>query len=307
MYNLYIKKEKNKLIPAVEKPFLTEKDLEDCLMENKNIFADLGVFILDRQIRVNDGKDIMDMIGIDKNNNIVIIENKNVGVDVYIATQILRYAYWVKQNKSFVEAMWLKAKDRPDFDIDWKNIQVRIVICAPSIEPTALGFLEESYSVELTELKRFVNDDEEIILLNRLGDEIETPASPGELYDADYYISKGYDKKLIEEFFNIVGEIEKMVAKNGWDLQKFLNRNKHADFKSNRKLIFCAWLEKNNNSFGVAFRVPKDKFGEFQKVCPQDSIHEEKYPFADINCKDKTDIAKLEKTFEWAYNLFSEK
>ena len=276
-------------------------------MENKNIFTDLGVFILDRQIRVNDGKDIMDMIGIDKNNNIVIIENKNVGVDVYIATQILRYAYWVKQNKSFVEAMWLKAKDRPDFDIDWKNIQVRIVICAPSIEPTALGFLEESYSVELIEVKRFVDDGEEIILLNRLGEEIETPPSPKGPYDAKYYIAHGYDKKFVEEFFNIVGEIEKIIAKNGWDLQKDLDRNKHADFKFGRKLIFCAWLEKNSRSFGIAFRTPKDKFSEFQKVCSQDSTHEEKYPFADINCKDKTDIAKLEKTFEWVYGLSQKK
>ncbi|MGD0576510.1 MAG: hypothetical protein ABSA74_00330 [Candidatus Staskawiczbacteria bacterium] len=299
MYNLYIKKEKGKLIPAIEKPFPKEVDLEDYLMANKNIFADFGVYILDRQIRVNDGKDIMDMIGIDKNNNIVIIENKNVAVDVYIATQILRYAYWVKQNKSFVEAMWLKAKDRPDFDIDWKNIQVRIVICAPSIEPTALGFLEENYSVELIEVKRFVDDGEEIILLNRLGDETEPTSQPTN-YNTDYYTAKGYDKKAVGEFFNIVAEIEKLIEKNKWDLQK--KDNNHL-VRFGRHWNFVVDWNKDKKTFNISFRIKQNEIPGFKKVCPYEFEYDEKYGYAGIVYDSEVSIQKLEKTFEWVYNL----
>jgi RecB family endonuclease NucS len=73
MYNLYIKKDKSKLVSAVERTFQSESEFEKYIMDKKDIFSD--IFILKRQ--VNAGKDIIDMVGIDKDNNIVIIENKN--------------------------------------------------------------------------------------------------------------------------------------------------------------------------------------------------------------------------------------
>lgn len=101
MYNLFLKNKQNKLIPAVKKPFQTEAELEKYLMNTREIFSD--IFILKRQ--VNTGKDIPDIIGIDRDNNIVIIENKNVAVTEDILPQILRYAIWAETNPDSIKAM----------------------------------------------------------------------------------------------------------------------------------------------------------------------------------------------------------
>jgi len=110
MYNLYFRKSQNNLITAVEKPFKNEEELEKYIIDSKEIFAD--IFILKRQIRA--GTDIPDIIGVDKDNNIVIIENKNTQVTEDILPQILRYAVWAETNPDSIRAMWAEAKHRPE-------------------------------------------------------------------------------------------------------------------------------------------------------------------------------------------------
>ncbi|MEK6953087.1 MAG: hypothetical protein AABX29_08810 [Nanoarchaeota archaeon] len=101
MYNIFYKNRQSKIITAVEKPFPTEEELEKYLMNTKEIFSD--IFILKRQVNV--GKDIPDIIGVDRDNNIVIIENKNVVVTEDILPQILRYAIWAETNPDSIRAM----------------------------------------------------------------------------------------------------------------------------------------------------------------------------------------------------------
>ena len=110
MYNIYFKNKQNKTTTAIEEPFKTEEEFEKYLMETKELFSD--IFILKRQ--VNTGRDIPDMIGVDRDNNIVIIENKNVLVTEDILPQVLRYAIWAETNPDSIKAMWLEAENRPD-------------------------------------------------------------------------------------------------------------------------------------------------------------------------------------------------
>ena len=65
------------MVSAIETPFKTEDEFERYIETAKEVLSD--IFILKRQVRA--GGDIPDMVGIDRDNYVVVIENKNVMVD----------------------------------------------------------------------------------------------------------------------------------------------------------------------------------------------------------------------------------
>jgi len=65
------------VVSAIETPFKTEDEFERYIETAKEVLSD--IFILKRQVRA--GGDIPDMVGIDRDNYVVVIENKNVMVD----------------------------------------------------------------------------------------------------------------------------------------------------------------------------------------------------------------------------------
>ncbi len=304
MYNLYIKKQKNKLISAIEKPFQGESEFEKYLMETRDIFSD--IFILKRQ--VNAGRDILDMVGIDRDNNIVIIENKNITVTEDVLPQILRYAIWAETNPDSIKAMWLESEDRPeDIEVNWDSVEIRIIILAPSIKLTVPRLLRKiNYNVELIEVKRFLIGDEESILLNKLEEESELhkKAVRGlKAYDKEFHKSNR-NKKSVDELFGVVDKIEKIIRKNGWNLEKKLNKY-YIGFKAGVLLAFgVSWL--GTRSFGIFFKVQPKKLSSFRKLCPYKFKYDKQWKQAIIKY-DKTDISKIEKAFEWAYNSLVEK
>lgn len=304
MYNLYIKKQKNKLISAIEKPFQSESEFEKYLMETKDIFSD--IFILKRQ--VNAGRDILDMVGIDRDNNIVIIENKNITVTEDILPQILRYAIWAETNPDSIKAMWLESENRPeDIEVDWDSVEIRIIILAPSIKITVPRLLRKiNYNIELIEVKRFLIGNEEGILLNKLEEEPELQKRTVrglEIYDKKFHKSNR-NKKSVDELFGVVDEIEKIVKKKGWNLEKKLNKY-YIGFKAGFLLAFGVhWL--GTKSFGLFFKVQPKKLAEFKKICPYEFKYDKQWKQAIIKY-DKIDIPKLEKAFKWAYDCLIER
>jgi len=305
MYNLYIKKNKNKLISATEKLFQNESEFEEYLINTKDIFSD--IFILKRQ--VNAGRDILDMVGIDKDNNVVIIENKNITVTEDILPQILRYAIWAETNPDSVKAMWLESEDRPeDIEIDWDSVEVRIIVLAPSIKLIVPRLLRKiNYHVELIEVKRFLIEREEVILLNKLEEEPETQKKTVrgmEIYDKEF--QKSYrNKKSVDEFFKVVEEIEQIIKNRGWSLEKKLNKY-YVGFKSGFPLVFgVSWS--GSKSFGIFLKVQPEKLAEFRKVCPYDFSYDKQWKQAFIKFDKNVYISKLEKTLKWVYDLFLEK
>jgi len=308
MYNLYLKKKQNKLVPAVEKPFQTEEEFEKYIMDAREIFSD--IFILKRQVHaVHLGRDIPDIIGIDRDNNIVIIENKNVVVTEDILSQILRYAFWAETNPDSIKAMWLETQDRPeDIEVDWDNVSIRVIVLAPSVKLSVHRLLKKiNYAVELVVVKRFLIGEEESILLHKFEEESEIKPKTVrgmEIYDKEF--QKSYrNKKSVEEFFKVVEYLEKIIKNNDWNLEKKLNKY-YVGFKSGFPLVFgVSWS--GTKSFGIFFKVQPKELPKFKKACPYDFSYDKQWKQAFIKYNDKVDFSKLEKTFKFTYDSFLEK
>lgn len=305
MYNVFYKNRQNKLIAAAEKPFQTEAEFETYLMNTKEIFSD--IFILKRQVNV--GKDIPDMIGVDRDNNIVIIENKNVVVTEDILSQILRYAIWAKTNPDSIKAMWLEAENRPeDIDIEWDNVEIRVIVLAPSIKlliPRLLKMI--NCVVELIEVKRFSVGDDELLLLNRLEEESEIrmkSARGMEVYDKEFY-KQYHNSKSVDVFFGVVDGVEAIVKRKGWTLEKKYNKH-YMGFKTGFLNVFgIHWL--STRSFGFFFKVPRSQFQKVQEVSPYKLEYDERWKQATLKYDDKVEVKRLEPVFEKIYDFKMEK
>ena len=86
-------KSQNETVILEPKPFKSEDEFEDYLVNNTKILGDI---ILSKQTRSGTGSDRSDIIGIDNDNNIVLIELKNDNVREDIISQVLRYVYGLK-------------------------------------------------------------------------------------------------------------------------------------------------------------------------------------------------------------------
>lgn len=301
MYNLYLKK-KNNLVSAKEKPFKTEEELEKYLMNEKGIISD--IFILKRQVKA--GRDIPDMIGVDRDNNIVIIENKNVQVNEDILPQILRYAIWAETTPDSIRAMWLEEENKPeDIEIDWDNINIKVLVFAPSIKLTVPRLLRKiNYDVELVEVKRFEIENSEIILMNKFEEEteIKTKTAKGlEVYDKEFY--KQYrNSKSVDLFFKIADDIEKIARSNEWNLEKKFNKY-YVGFKSGFFNLFgIHWV--GTRSFEIFLKLKENQFSKIKKICPYDMAYDKRWKQATIRYDDNIKIKKLERVFKLAYSFF---
>lgn len=305
MYNLYLKNRKGKLIAAKEKPFQTEEEFEKYLFDTKELFLD--IFFLKRQ--VNSGKDIPDVIGIDRDNNIVIIENKNTTVSEEILPQILRYAIWARTNPDSIKALWLETKDRPeDIEVEWDNVDIRIIILAPAIKLSVQRLLKTiNESVELIEVKRFLIGNEEVILLNKLEEEPEktTRTVRGmEVYDKEFY-KKVRNNKSVDLFFKVADEVNDLVKRKKWPLERKFNKY-YIGFKYGFPNVFgIEWV--GTKSLKFFFRIPASKFQSIKKLSPYNVEYDERWKQAIIRFDDNVNIKSLEPVFEVTYNLFMEK
>lgn len=305
MYSLFLKKDRNKLIPAVEKPFQTEAEFEKYLVDTKEVFSD--IFILKRQ--VNTGKDIPDVIGIDRDNNIVIIENKNTVVTEDILPQILRYGIWAENNPDSIKALWLETANRPeDIEINWDNVNIRVIVLAPSIKLSVPRFLKKiNYNVELIEVRRFLIGDEEGILLNKLEEESDSRpriARGLEVYDKEFY-KTFRNSESVDTFFEVADEIDELVRIRKWNLEKKFNKY-YMCFKFGFPIVFgIHWI--GTKSFELFFKVNAEEYKKIKPLSSYEMEYDERWKQATIRYEENVDIEKLEKVFETVYGFFVEK
>jgi len=66
----------------------------------------------------------------------------------------------------------VRSKNKPeDVNIDWDSIQIRIIIIAPSFNPNVLRMSSKiNYAVDLIQIQRFSDDQDEFILVEALED-----------------------------------------------------------------------------------------------------------------------------------------
>ncbi|MBU4201366.1 MAG: hypothetical protein KKG09_01665 [Verrucomicrobia bacterium] len=241
----------------VDRPFKTEAEFEKTVFESSELLKD--IFQLKRQIRGGNKSGIPDIIGIDADGSVCIIEMKNCEVDASIIPQVLQYAFWAETNPDSIRALWLECENKPeDIQVAWDDLQVRIIVIAPTILRSSLHLVNKiGYPVDLIEVKRWVEGDNEFLLVNRLEEEAPVnrqrrPVSGLRVYDEAFYKTER-NSKSVDEFIRYAREIERLVAKKGWQLETKFNRG------------YCGFKAGFFNAFGVKWWGTKS-FGIFVKI-----------------------------------------
>ena len=254
MANLFWKT-KQETKSLLSTPFKTEEEFEKIIYNTPEILED--IFLIKRQVRGGNKSGIPDIVGIDNDGNICIIEMKNVTVDASIIPQVLQYAFWAETNPDSIKSLWLEYENKPDeLSISWDDFQVRIIIIAPNILKSTLDIVEKiNYPVDLIEIKRWVEEDNQLILVNKLEEvkRIKPKTVSGlQVYDEEFY-KKEFNKESAKEFMKYTKEIESIVKERGWALETKYNKH-YCGFKAGFFLAFgIQWM--GSKTFAFFFKL----------------------------------------------------
>lgn len=116
-----------------------------------------------------------------------------------------------------------------------------------------------SYPVDLIEVKRWVEDDDQLLLVDKLEQEKRvkpTPASGLQTYDAEFY-KKEYNKSSATDFLKYVRDVESIVKKKGWPLETKYNKH-YCSFKAGFFNAFgVRWV--GSKTFAFFFKLDQDQ------------------------------------------------
>lgn len=286
-------------------PFKTEEEFERTVFESSELLED--IFLLKRQIRGGNKSGIPDIIGIDSDGNVCIIEMKNCPVDSSIIPQVLHYAFWAETNPDSIKSLWLESVNRPDdITVEWESLQVRILVIAPSILRSTLDLIDKiNYSVDLIEVKRWVEGENEILLVNKLEPGPKKPTKPvsGQpTYDEAFY-KASYNNASVDQFLKYAGELEGYVKKQGWDLEIKFNKH-YCGFKAGFFNAFgIKWI--GSKTFAFFFKLPENEAADIKiHMTRYESLWKEAVYYIEPG---KTKIPEFKPLFERAYKKLSGK
>jgi hypothetical protein len=289
---------------VVEKPFISEAELEKYIFDNQDILGG-DITIIYRQIRTGHKQGIPDMLGVDQDERICLIELKNGTADESILPQALAYAIWAETNPDSVKAIWLESKRKPeDIQIDWDNLDIRIILLAPSFKSTVPRMVRKlGYQVDLIQVRRYIWETEEFLLVEVLEAErlpkAVTTKPKGE-WDWDYYASE-HGKEATDQFRRVVEAIDRLCKEKGWEVIYNLNKY-YTGFKLGNRIVFdvswggtYAWKVELKLKPGEGDNL-KGNHWEFQRY--DDDFHNA--VFRPLN-PNNSDLTELEPLFEKAY------
>lgn len=277
--NLYWKsRDQTRSLP--ENPFTSEADLERYILDNQEILGG-DVYLIYRQVRTGSRQGIPDMLGVDQDSRVCIVEIKNEEAGEDILPQALGYAIWAETNPDSIKAIWLESRKKPEgIDPDWDNLDIRIILIAPSFKgtvPRMAGKL--GYQVDLIQIRRYCIEDHEFLAVEVL--ESKEPRKVGvtrasEEWDWDFYESK-HGPEATAQFRKAVEEAASLSAELGWDLPLSLNKY-YTGFKLGNRVVFSvAWG--GTYAWNMRLKLPEDiarayrgHYWEFQRF--DSSFHE---------------------------------
>jgi len=248
----------------IEKPFKSEAEFEKYIFENQDLLGD--IFIIYRQIRTGHKQGIPDMLGVDQDSRICIIELKNVEADESILPQALSYGIWAETNPDSVKALWLESKEKPeDVEIDWDNMDIRLILIAPAFKATVLHMASKiGYSIDLVQVRRYYFEDEEFLVVEILEEEkrprVSTTKSMGN-WDWDYYEAE-HGKEATTQFRTAVNALNSFVQQQGWDLPYNINKY-YTGFKLGNKVVFSVQWS-GTYAWKLAIKLPRELARAFQ-------------------------------------------
>jgi hypothetical protein len=284
-------------------PFTTEEDFEKTVFDAQDILED--IFFLKRQVRGGNKPGIPDIVGIDSDGNVCIVEMKNVTVDSFIIPQVLQYAFWAETNPDSIKSLWFECEKKPDdLPISWDDYEVRIIVIAPDILRSTLDIVDRiTYPVDLIEVKRWMDGDNELLLVNKLEQEKKNKVRPVKgigTYDEEFY-RKEYNKNSAEEFLRYTKEVEKIVKEKGWNLEKKYNKH-YSSFKAGFFNAFgVRWMGSKTIAFFVM--ISQDDAEKLQPLFTKyDSSWKEAQYYIDPS---KTKTKDFIPIFEHAYQKMS--
>ena len=254
----------------LDRPFKTEDEFERTIFETSELLED--IFLLKRQVRGGGKTGIPDIIGVDGDGNICIIELKNVAVDASIIPQVLQYAIWAETHPDSIKNLWLERDNKPDeTQPTWESMKVRIIVIAPSIHRSTITAVSKiNYTVDLLEVKRWIEGKDEFLLVNTLEEDTQLnrhvrPVSGLRNYDADFY-RKERNSKSVTEFMRYADDLQSLVVKKGWLLERKFNRG-YCGFKAGFFNAFgIGWW--GTRSFGFFVKISKEEAAKFSpKPC----------------------------------------
>ncbi len=256
-----IKKETRSLLST---PFSSEEEFEKLVFETPEILED--IFLIKRQIRGGSKPGIPDIIGIDNDGNVCILEMKNVEVNSSIIPQVLQYAFWAEKNPDSIKSLWLEFENKPeDLSISWDDCEVRIIVIAPKILPSTLDIVEKiNYQVDLIEVKRWADGDNQLLLVNKLEPELgksKTKTVKGlEVYDEEFY-KRERNPNSVKEFMKYTKDLEKIIKQKNWLLEMKYNKH-YCGYKSGFFIAFgIKWV--STKTFAFFFKLSQAEAEKF--------------------------------------------
>ncbi|MGH9426516.1 MAG: hypothetical protein ACRD2L_09465, partial [Terriglobia bacterium] len=163
------------------------------------------------------------------------------------------------ENPDAIKNLWNETPEEPeDIEFDPDNYEVKIIIIAPSFEPSALRLKGSiNFEVDLIEVNRWVHRSNHLLLVNTLAPESKkrTGAVHGrQLYDEEYYRER-HNHESVAAFLKYAREIQAVVRSKGWQLDMKPNQN-YIGFKHGFFNVFgIHWL--GTRSFDFFFKLPK--------------------------------------------------
>ncbi len=288
----------------IETPFKTEAEFEETVFGNTELLED--IFLLKRQVRGGNKPGVPDIIGIDGDGNICVVELKNVEVDASIIPQVLEYAIWAETNPDSIKSLWLECENKPeDLEIDWDHFEVRIIIMAPEIDRVTLQYVERiNYPVDLLEVKRWVEGDNQFIMVNQLEQALKRgkvkPVRGMVTYDEAFYKSER-NALSVDSFIQYVKEVEFIIQKNGWPLETKFKKNYCAFATGFFNVFSIRWM--GTKTFAFVFKFSQKETNGFGiPATKYDSQRGRAFYYVDPN---KTKTHEFLPLIEHAYRKFS--
>lgn len=257
MPSLYWKRKTGRVRPLVLAPFRSEQEFEQYVFLTPELLED--VFLLKRQVRGGGKPGIPDIIGMDVDGKVCIIEMKNVAIDAAVIPQILEYAIWAESNPDSIKSLWLEAPDRPDDrTIDWDNLEVRVLVVAPSIDRATLEHVNKiNYQVELIEITRWTSGRDTWLLVNRLEPlppKKKRPVGGLMTYDRAAY-EENHRPDAVRAFLQACDDLQAIASKRDWPVERKFNKY-YCGFKVGNYIVFgVKWI--SGKSFGIFLKIPQ--------------------------------------------------